>query len=172
MAGRGSTADPEVAKFRELWADELGGAALYRSLAEHADDQRRPIFLALAEAEERHAGHWARLMRDTGVTDLKPPRLPFRIRVLRRLAKWFGTETVLPIVLRAEAADADKYRSVAAAPAAMAAQEAMHGKVVAAMRGGSTAGGRIAAAEGRHRAGIGGAVPPTRFCVNDRAVSD
>jgi VIT1/CCC1 family predicted Fe2+/Mn2+ transporter len=172
MAKRGAVVDPELATYREMWADELGGAALYRALADHADEHRRPIFLALAEAEERHAGHWAKLMRDAGVTDLKPPRLPFRIRVLRQLAKRFGTETVLPLVLRAEAADADKYRGVAAAPAAMAAQEAMHGKVVAAMRGGDTAGGRIAASEGRHRAGIGGALRAAVFGVNDGLVSN
>jgi len=172
MARRGSALDPEVAQFREMWADELGGAALYRALADHADEHRRPIFLALAEAEERHAAHWAERMREAGIVDLKPPRLPFRIRVLRRLARIVGTEAVLPIVLRAEAADADKYRSIAAAPAAMAAQEQMHGKVVAAMRGGSTAGGRIAAAEGRHRAGIGGALRATVFGVNDGLVSN
>jgi vacuolar iron transporter family protein len=172
MARRGSTVTPELAKYREMWADELGGAALYRALADHADDQRRPIFLALAEAEERHAGHWARLMRDAGVTDLKAPRLPFRIRVLRQLAKRFGTDAVLPIVLRAEASDAEKYRGIAAAPAAMAAQETMHGKVVAAMRGGTTTGGRIAASEGRHRAGIGGALRASVFGVNDGLVSN
>jgi VIT1/CCC1 family predicted Fe2+/Mn2+ transporter len=172
MAKRGSSTNPELAKYREMWSDELGGAALYRALADHADEQRRPIFLALAEAEERHAAHWARLMRDAGVSDLKTPRLPFRIRVLRQLAKRFGTDAVLPIVLRAEASDADKYRSVAAAPAAMAAQEAMHGKVVAAMRGGTTTGGRIAAMEGRHRAGIGGALRASVFGVNDGLVSN
>jgi VIT1/CCC1 family predicted Fe2+/Mn2+ transporter len=144
---------------------------LYRALADHADERRRPIFLSLAEAEERHAAHWAERMRRAGVIDLEPPRLPFRIRVLRRLAGLLGTEAVLPIVLRAEAADADKYRSVAAAPAAMAAQEAMHGKVVAAMRG-NTAGGRIAAAEGRHRAGVGGALRAGVFGVNDGLVSN
>jgi vacuolar iron transporter family protein len=172
MARRRAALDPELAQFRELWADELGGAALYRALAEHADERRRPIFLALAEAEERHAAHWAERLRTGGVTDLTPPRLPFRIRVLRRLAKWLGTETVLPIVLRAEAADADRYRDVAAAPAVMAAQEAMHGKVVAAMRGGDSAGGRIAASEGRHRAGVGGTLRAAVFGVNDGLVSN
>jgi vacuolar iron transporter family protein len=172
MARRRAALDPELAQFRELWADELGGAALYRALAEHADERRRPIFLALAEAEERHAAHWAERLREGGVTDLTPPRLPFRIRVLRRLAKWLGTETVLPIVLRAEAADADRYRDVAAAPAVMAAQEAMHGKVVAAMRGGDSAGGRIAASEGRHRAGVGGTLRAAVFGVNDGLVSN
>jgi vacuolar iron transporter family protein len=172
MARRRAALDPELAQFRELWVDELGGAALYRALADHADERRRPIFLALAEAEERHAAHWADRLREGGVTDLTPPRLPFRVRVLRRLAKWLGTETVLPIVLRAEAADADRYRDVAAAPAVMAAQEAMHGKVVAAMRGGDSTGGRIAASEGRHRAGIGGTLRAAVFGVNDGLVSN
>jgi VIT1/CCC1 family predicted Fe2+/Mn2+ transporter len=173
MARRTRTpADPRIERFRTLWADELGGAALYRSLAEHADEGRRTVFLALAEAESRHAEHWAEQLRAAGVTDLTPPRLSFRVRVLRQLAKRFGTEAVLPIVLRAEASDADKYRSVAEAPAAMAVQEAMHGKVVAAMRGGDSTGGRIAASEGRHRAGIGGALRALVFGVNDGLISN
>jgi VIT1/CCC1 family predicted Fe2+/Mn2+ transporter len=163
--------DPQLETYRELWTDELGGAALYRALADHADEARRPIFLALAEAEERHARHWADQLRAAGVTDLRTPPLPFRVRVLRQLAKRLGTEAVLPIVLRAEAADADKYRGIAEAPASMAAQEAMHGKVVAAMRG-DTTGGRIAASEGRHRAGIGNALRAVVFGVNDGLVSN
>src|SRR5687768_3145086 len=133
---RARTDPDQLARFREMWADELAGAALYRGLAEHAGDESKArIYRSLAEAEERHAA----------VTDLRPPRIPFRVRTLRRLARWLGTDAVLPIVLRAEAADAEKYERVAEAPAAMAAQEAAHGKVVAAMRGGDTAGGRIAA---------------------------
>ncbi len=127
------SADPQVARFYELWTSELAGTALYRSLAEHADEHRKPIFLSLAEAEERHAAHWARVLQEHGVTKLKPPRLPFRVRVLKMLANRFGTESVLPIVLRSEAVDADKYRGIAEAPAAMAAQEAGHGRVVAAI---------------------------------------
>jgi VIT1/CCC1 family predicted Fe2+/Mn2+ transporter len=155
-----------------MWADELAGAALYRKLADHADEKRRSIFLSLAFAEERHAAHWAELLHESGVTDLRPPRLPFRVRALGMLARWLGTEAVLPIVLRAEAADADKYERIAEAPEAMARQEAAHGRVVAAMRGGDTAGGRIAASEGRHRAGVGGALRAAVFGVNDGLVSN
>jgi VIT1/CCC1 family predicted Fe2+/Mn2+ transporter len=162
----------QVDKFRELWSDELAGAALYRALADHADGHRRQIFLSLADAEERHAAHWAELMREAGVSELRPPRKPFRVRALGFLARMFGTEAVLPIVLRAEAADAAKYRGVAEAPAAMAAQEMVHGRVVAAMRGGDTAGGRIAASEGRHRTGVGGALRAGVFGMNDGLVSN
>jgi len=162
----------EQQRFREMWADELAGAALYRKLAEHADEHKRPIFLSLAEAEARHAGHWAAMLREAGEDDLRNPPLPFRVRALGFLARVFGTETVLPIVLRAEASDADKYAHMVDAPAAMARQEATHGKVVAAMTGGDTAGGRIAASEGRHRAGVGGVLRASVFGVNDGLVSN
>src|SRR5262249_15213014 len=127
---------------------------------------------AAREAGGRHAGRWAGGVGQGGGPDPQPPRLAVRGRGLRRLGGLAGAESVPPIVLRAEAADADKYRGIAAAPAAMAAQEAMHGKVVAAMRGGNTAGGRIAAAEGRHRAGGGGALRAGGVGVNDGLVSN
>ncbi len=169
----GSTPDKaQLALFRKMWAAELAGAELYRSLAEHSDEHQRPIFLALAEAEARHAAHWYERLREAGAEPRRQPHLPFRVRVLRRMASWFGTETVLPIVLRAEAADADKYASVAEAPAAMARQEAGHGRVVAALSGGNTAGGRIAASEGRHRRGAGGMLRASVFGVNDGLVSN
>ena len=50
-----------------MYADEIAGGALYRGLAEYADDDRRTVFLQLADAEERHAEHWARLLRAAGV---------------------------------------------------------------------------------------------------------
>src|SRR5687768_5187240 len=61
--------DPEVARFWELWADELAGAALYRALAERAGENRREILMELADAEERHAAHWAKLMAERGMTE-------------------------------------------------------------------------------------------------------
>jgi VIT1/CCC1 family predicted Fe2+/Mn2+ transporter/rubrerythrin len=163
-------------RYRELWADELAGAALYRGLAEHADDRRRGVFLALAAAEERHAEHWARLLREGGVTKLTPPRLPLRVRALRRMARHFGPDAVLPFVLRAEAADAEKYQRVAEATPAMVDQERRHGRVLAALRGGAAAastGDRVVQSERRHRrAGAGGALRASVFGVNDGLVSN
>jgi VIT1/CCC1 family predicted Fe2+/Mn2+ transporter len=160
-------------RYRELWADELAGAALYRALADRTTDPaRRDVFASLAEAEARHAEHWLHKLHEAGVHPSKPPRLPLRVRVLTRLVRWFGADPVLPLVLRAEAADATKYRGVADAPRGMAEQEAVHGRVVAAMSGGDTTGGRIAAAEGRHRAGAGGALRASVFGVQDGLVSN
>ena len=53
----------------------------------------------------------------------------------------------------------------------MAQQEAAAGRTIAAMQG-IPAGGRIARSEGRHRAGIGGALRATVFGMNDGLVSN
>lgn len=153
-----------------MWADELAGAALYRTLADHSDESRRSIFESLAEAEERHADYWAELVRQGG-GELPRPRVSFRVRVLQHMTKWFGADAVLPLVLRGEAADAKKYRGIAEAPAAMADQEEAHGRVVASMRG-RGAGGRIAASEQRHHAGIGNAFRASIFGASDGLVSN
>ena len=59
-----------------MYADEVAGGALFRGLADYADDDRRDVFLQLAAAEERHAEHWARLLRKDGVE----PRTAARCR--------------------------------------------------------------------------------------------
>jgi VIT1/CCC1 family predicted Fe2+/Mn2+ transporter len=163
--------DPDVARFFELWADELAGAALYRALAESADERHRPILNELAEAEERHAAHWARLMAERGLSDPRRPRLPLRVRVLSMLARRLGADAILPLVLKLEAADAAKYEDIAEAPGSMSQQERSHGKVVSALVGGTT-GMRIARAEGRHRVGAAGALRAGVFGFNDGLVSN
>src|SRR5207247_2212629 len=95
-----------VRRYRTLWEDEVAGAALYRVLAESSDERRRPILLALAEAEEKHAQHWAALLTQAGEKQPSRPRLPLRVRVLSFMARRFGADTVLPLVLRLEASDA------------------------------------------------------------------
>src|SRR3954469_1113816 len=153
-----------------MYADEISGGALFRGLAEHAEPQRRDVFLTLAAAEERHAAHWARLLREAGEVPRKP-RLPFRVRALCFLARYLGTEAVLPLMLRTEAAEADRYRDDAEATDAMAQQEAAAGRTIAAMHG-MPEGGRIARSEGRHRAEIGGVLRAAVFGVNDGLVSN
>ena len=143
---------------------------MFRGLAEYADEQRRDVFLTLAAAEERHAAHWARLLREAGV-EPRTPRVPFRVRALCFLARHLGTEAVLPLMLRTEAAEADRYRDDVEATDAMAQQEAAAGRTIAAMQG-IPEGGRIARSEGRHRAELGGLLRATVFGVNDGLVSN
>lgn len=166
------TMDADRAKrYRTLWEDEIAGATLYRALAESADARRKPILLALAEAEEKHAEHWARMLADAGFPAVGKPRLPFRVKTLSFMARRFGADAVLPLVLRLEASDAERYDRVAEAPDSMAGQERMHGRIVAALQGGTT-GNRIARSEGRHRAGAGGALRAAVFGINDGLLSN
>src|SRR4051812_32987646 len=80
-----------IARLRDMYADEVNGGALFRGLAEYADPQRRDVFLTLAAAEQRHAAHWERLLRDAG-EEPRTPRRPFRVRALCFLARHLGTE--------------------------------------------------------------------------------
>jgi VIT1/CCC1 family predicted Fe2+/Mn2+ transporter len=170
LAGDASVDRKRVERIQAMYADELAGGTLFRGLAAYADDQRRTVFLQLADAEERHAEHWARLLRKEGV-EPRAPRVPFRVRALCFLARHFGTEAVLPLMLRTEAAEADRYREDEEATSAMAEQEAAAGRTIAAMQGIPT-GGRIAQSEGRHRSSVGGVLRATVFGVNDGLVSN
>lgn len=153
-----------------MYADEVNGGVLFRGLADHAEPRRRDLFLQLAASEERHASHWAGLLRDAGV-EPRTPRVPFRVHALCRLARWFGTEAVLPVMLRTEAAEADRYRSDDEATDLMAQQERAAGRTIAAMQGISE-GGRIARSEGGHRAELGGVLRAVVFGANDGLVSN
>ncbi|HVW31553.1 MAG TPA: VIT1/CCC1 transporter family protein [Acidimicrobiia bacterium] len=166
------TITPErLALFEAMREDELDAAALYRALADTAQGRRRDVLNRLAEAEERHAGHWERLLREAGVTEFPRLKRTWRTKVLSAMARRFGADSVLPLVLRLEAADAAKYRDVAEAGATMSAEEEAHGRAVAAL-GGSDKGEQILRAEGRHRAAAGGALRAGVFGVNDGLLSN
>lgn len=171
VARRGSALDPKLGQYRRLWENEMAGGALYRALAEHADEAQRSVFTSLAQAEEAHAAHWEAELRAAGV-ELGRPRMPFRVRVIRILARRLGTAAVLPMVLKFESAGATAYEELPDAPAGMAKQEQAHGRIVAALSSGDTQGERIAAGEPRHRAGAGGALRATVFGVNDGLMSN
>jgi len=150
--------------------DEHAGAALYRALAVAAEsDAQREVFERLAGFEETHAEHWGSLLRSAGVTP-KKPRTGMRVKVLGFVARRFGVASVLPIVLRAESADALKYDAAVDAAEGMAADERGHGETVAALA--QDRAGGIAQREGRHRVGSGGALRAGVFGVNDGLVSN
>ena len=77
-------------RIQDMYADELAGGTLFRGRADYADEQRRGVFLQLADAEERHAEHWSRLLRQAGV-EPRRPRVPFRVKAL-----WFSRATSAP----------------------------------------------------------------------------
>jgi rubrerythrin len=51
-------------RWRRRLADEREEAKVYRHLAQRRTGEEREVLLGLAEAEGRHAEHWARLLGD------------------------------------------------------------------------------------------------------------
>ena len=141
-------------KWRGRLADEREEAKIYRSLASRRSGEERAILLELAEAEERHAAHWAKLLGD----DVGPERHgDIRMRALAFLARHFGSVFVLALAERAETRS--PYDTDLDATRAMAADERVHEEVV-----------RGLAARGRNR--VSGTFRAAVFGANDGLVSN
>lgn len=160
----------EIAQFQDFWADELAAAWLYRALADHAEPEMSATLRELADTEDRHAAHWAELLQRSTGRAPQPARIPLRSRVLAGIGRVFGVNTVLPVLVRLEAADATKYVKVDTAPDSMSQEETAHGQTLAKLGGIDQS--DIAAREGRHRTGAGGALRAATFGVNDGLVSN
>jgi VIT1/CCC1 family predicted Fe2+/Mn2+ transporter len=143
-----------VRRWRRRLADEREEAKVYRDLATRRSGEERQILLELAEAEERHAAHWIRLLGDDAG---RVRRGAARMRLLAFLARRFGSVFVLALAQRAETRS--PYRSDADATAAMAADERVHEEVV-----------RGLAARGRAR--VSGTFRAAVFGANDGLVSN
>jgi VIT1/CCC1 family predicted Fe2+/Mn2+ transporter len=143
-----------VRRWRRRLADEREEAKVYRDLATRRTGEERQILLELAEAEERHAAHWIRLL---GGEAGRVRRGAARMRLLAFLARRFGSVFVLALAQRAETRS--PYRSDADATAAMAADERVHEEVV-----------RGLAARGRAR--VSGTFRAAVFGANDGLVSN
>jgi VIT1/CCC1 family predicted Fe2+/Mn2+ transporter len=166
-----------AARFREMLTSERQSAALYRGLAASAEGERRQAFLQLADVEDRHGAHWARKLTELGEPVPSPGRVELRGRVLIWLAKRFSVGAVLPLVERAEQADAGSYDNDPDATSRMATDERSHARVLARLREGTrsqeTEGGRgIARRERWHRSDRSGSLRAAVFGVNDGLVSN
>jgi VIT1/CCC1 family predicted Fe2+/Mn2+ transporter len=115
-----------AARYRRRLAREQDAASVYRALASQRTGEDREILLALAQAEERHAAHWAAKL-DPGRR--MPARSGVRARTLGWLARRLGSLIVLGLIQRAEATG--DYERDPEATSAMAADERAHALVVA-----------------------------------------
>src|SRR5918995_2705256 len=147
---------------------------MYRALAERADGEQREISLELSRAEERHAAPGAARRVSWGGPEPRPDqhRRGPRARLVARLVRWFGTRAVLPIVERAEVADAGHYDAVPDATLAMATDERIHARVLAGLTPSTVRGGGIMRGERWHRGDASGALRAAIFGVNDGLVSN
>src|SRR3954454_11111304 len=155
---RGMDETPRGAADRRRWlrmlADEQEEARVYRDLAGRRTGEERAILLGLAEAEDRHAAHWARLLGEDAAGGRRGSP---RMRLLAWLARRFGSVFVLALAQRAETRS--PYRSHSAATETMGADERVHEEVV-----------RGLAVRGRAR--VSGTFRAAVFGANDGLVSN
>lgn len=163
----------------DLWLqnllDERDGAALYEGLAScEKDAEKARSFREIADAERRHADVWRRKLEREGIA-IPPDRPSPRIRALIWLARRLGTAAVVPMVLEAEAGDADKYDAQGEEGTALAAEERAHHRTLAGMSRGEPTEARalIASRERWHRgSSSAGSVRAAIFGMNDGLVSN
>ncbi len=154
-------------RYESYLGAELEAAAVYSALAEtEADPRRSRIFEELVEAELRHAARWAgKLGRPTDA--LAPPALGLKGRLLKAAAGLFGTNRVLPFLLRGEDENIEMY---AADPEAadLVPEERAHARVLGEMSG---AGG-LGESHSRGVATAGGSLRAAVLGANDGLVSN
>src|SRR6266567_6049046 len=167
-------ADGRVKRWRELLAGERDAAALYTRIAETETGERRSIFEELAAVERRHAAHWEDKIRGAGETVPSAGRPSVRTRLLAAAASRLSPVAVLPLIERAERADAGMYDSDPDAAPGMAADEHGHARTIAKLIEGGRPGPRaqIARREPWHRGDRSGALRAGVFGVSDGLVSN
>ena len=98
-----------VRHWRELLASERDAETLYSRLAETESGERRKIFEELAGIEHKHAAHWEAKLRAAEAEVPPPGRPSLRTRLLSTAARRLSTQTILPMIERAERSDAGVY---------------------------------------------------------------
>ena len=97
----------------EHYSDERDAAFLYRQLAGvETNRERRDLFERLAHVEDRHVLRWEELFRE-GARPLPAYAPSWRTRMLARLARWFGSGMILPLLLAEEGREVQAYLRLA-----------------------------------------------------------
>ncbi|MGH8157917.1 MAG: VIT1/CCC1 transporter family protein [Rhodanobacter sp.] len=99
--------DHRARRFRDNLRIERDNAALYAQLAALATDARLSrAYQRIAAGEQGNAQFWEARLRELGEV-VPPTRIGPRVRALGWFARRFGTEFVMPTVVRLEHADHD-----------------------------------------------------------------
>lgn len=158
----------EMRRYRAYLEAELKAAGLFQVLSEAEDDaSREEVFHLLIEGKLRHAATWAeRLGIDQG--NLEPRRGGVRQRLVKLGARLFGTDKVLPLLMRGEGKEFEP-RTSDPVVRSIALEERHHAHVVREL----TRPGPVGETEGRAAVlGSGGSVRAAVLGVNDGLVSN
>ncbi len=163
-----------VKRWRDMLASERDAAALYTRLADAETGERADIFRELASIELQHAAHWEGKLRDAGA-DVPAPRGPsLRTRLLGQAAHRMSVGAVLPMIERAERADAGLYDADPDAAPGMAADERGHARTLGRLIDGGKPdpSAQVLRREPWHRGDRSGALRAGVFGVSDGLVSN
>lgn len=165
----------ELVRYRFNRQEEVDSAFQYRAMAQgERDPSLARIYLALAEAEEKHAAFWEERLRQAGGR-VEPARPSWRARTLAFIATHLGAGLVLPTVASREYVDRNGYRTQAeAAGTSMPAQEHTHARVLQTLvrRKAGAEGSLLGRLEGRHRTIGGNALRAAVLGANDGLCSN
>ncbi len=143
---------------------------MYRALAEvDKGTFKEEIFLELVEGELRHAARWAEKL-GLDPSSIEPARSAFRVSMYKTAAKIFGTDRVIPWLVRAEMKDIGIY---AADPEArdFVADERSHARVLRQAAAGDDP-IKFLRGESWHRFSSGGSLRAAVLGINDGLVSN
>ena len=158
------------ATYKEYLKGELEAAAVYEAMAEaEADSERAKVFQQLAQAEMRHASRWAEKLGMDPAT-LVPASSGIRLRLLRWAARRFGTNRMVPLLLRGESKEISTY-SLDPEAHDLAKEERGHGRTLRGLSSGQDRTEAIRAQRG-HYSGTSGSVRAAVLGVNDGLVSN
>jgi vacuolar iron transporter family protein len=103
---------PDLKEWLHHWQDEADAAFLYLALAgQERDPHRKDIYIKLAGVEERHVQMWSKLLAENGYTvDHAEPSFNARMRAW--FGRRFGTNYLLPLLLREEGEEVKGYLSL------------------------------------------------------------
>ena len=163
-----------VKRWRDMLASERDAAALYSRLADAETGERQEIFRELASIELKHAAHWEDKLREAGADVPAAGGPSLRTRLIGTAARRLSVETVLPMIERAEKADAGTYDADPDAAPGMAADERSHARTLAHLIDGGRPDpqAQIRRRESWHRSDRSGALRAGVFGVSDGLVSN
>jgi VIT1/CCC1 family predicted Fe2+/Mn2+ transporter len=163
-----------VKRWRDMLASERDAAALYTRLADAETGEREEIFRELASIELEHAAHWEGKLRDAGADVPAAGGPSLRTRLLGQAAHRLSVKTVLPLIERAERADAGMYDADPDAAPGMAADERGHARTLGRLIDGGkpNAPAQVRRREPWHRGDRSGALRAGVFGVSDGLVSN
>jgi VIT1/CCC1 family predicted Fe2+/Mn2+ transporter len=163
-----------VKRWRDMLASERDAAALYSRLADAETGERQEIFRELASIELKHAAHWEDKLREAGADVPVAGGPSLRTRLIGTAARRLSVETVLPMIERAEKADAGTYDADPDAAPGMAADERSHARTLAHLMDGGRPDpqAQIRRRESWHRSDRSGALRASVFGVSDGLVSN